>query len=151
MQKVIASIIIGILCFGNFISCSSKNRNTLIDNLIKTEGWIDENTYRIVAEGKALNSIKNKDERKESAKRAAKMNAWFKILKKFKNIKNQDETSTLKDKSLALDIQNIIKNGFIIDEIYDEEENCEIIYEIYQKNLKEMVMNADLSDIEIIN
>lgn len=151
MQKVIVSIIIGLLFLSNFNSCASKNRNTLIDNLIKTEGWIDENTYRIVAEGKALNSINNKDERKESAKRAAKMNAWFKILKKFKSIKKQNETTQVNDKSIAIDIQNIIKNGFIIDEIYDEQENCEIIYEIYEKSLKEMVMKADLKDIEIIN
>ena len=64
---------------------------------------------------------------------------------------NRANKNTKTDNSHAQVIQYIIKNGFIIDEIYDAFGNCEIIYEVYEKNLKNMASGTDLSEIEIIN
>ena len=61
---------------------------------------------------------------------------------------NRANKNTRFDNSHAQVIQNIIKNGFIIDEIYDEFGNCEIIYEVYEKNLKQMTTETDLSEID---
>ena len=151
MIKIIAMAIIPICFFFFSFKCTSIKKSIEIDSLSKTEGWIDENTFRIIAEGRPVETLKNRDERRESAKRAAQINAWFKILKKFKTIDRDDKPQKIMSKTIGSQLQKNIKEGFVIDEIYDENDNCEIIYEIFEKDLRIKVLESDFSEFEVIN
>lgn len=109
-----------------------------------TEGWCDENTYRIRI--KASPSIKSRTvkERLSISKKAAILTAREKILERFKEL-GIDVNYTAFDPAaytIAHEVRKSIKNGKIISEKWDEDQNCEIIYEVYSKRLKRKVENS---------
>ncbi len=111
-----------------------------------TEGWIDDNTYRIAATGAPKSTLSNRIQRQESAKRAAILNAQYQILEKFKGSKLEGASGMndfeISGMAVAQEVQGTIKGGSVTKVTYDEEQNCEIIYEIKAKGLKNKVSAA---------
>jgi hypothetical protein len=136
-----------------YSSCATSSVNTETDS--KNPGWIDDNTFFVTTIGKPVGKYDNVKERRNSARRAAVINAQFRILKKFKKM-NSAETgrpavSPAVRASQAAKINSIIKSGKIQSEKFDKSDNCEIIYKVRYKNLKKFVSEADLSSIDVIN
>ncbi len=113
----------------------------------KTESWVDDNTYRLASAGVANSKLKNKVQRRESAKRAAILNAQYQVLEKFKGSKIEGAAGMSDFEStgiaIAQEIQGTVKGGSVVSATYDEEDNCEIIYEVKAKGLKKKVAAAD--------
>ena len=105
-------------------------------------GWADNNTYRTNQIASANQVL---DYRRRSCRRNALKGARNKILKEFLSMIN----IKTKNKKLANDIvsrakiefKRIIKNGKISKIIYTNNDECEIIYEIKEKNLKQKILN----------
>ena len=109
-----------------------------------TEGWCNENTYRIrltVSPGVKSKTVK---ERKYSSKKSAILAAQNRILEKFKEL-GIDVKYTAFDPAaytVAYEVKKTVKYGRIIYEKWDEDQNCEIIYEVSGKRLKRKVESA---------
>jgi hypothetical protein len=154
MEKT-SSLIIPVILMITYLSCTSLpvTDNSDTNNaysLIKcekadfTEGWCDENTYHIRQTGAPSLKSKTLKERKLSSKNSAILSAQKRILEKFAELDidiNHAEVDTTAY-AIAHEVKKSVKNGKIILEKWDENQNCEIIYEVYSKRLKRKVENA---------
>jgi len=131
-----------------FTSCGGGNKigGTVKGKTYKTEGWIDEDTYRIAAAGVPNSKLSNRVQRQESAKRAAILNAQYQVLEKFKGstIEGASGMSDFESTGIAIaqEVGGVVKGGSVVSATYDDEENCEIIYEVKAKGLKKKVSAA---------
>lgn len=127
--------------------CSSGGIGGQIDGKsFTTEGWIDDDTFRLASMGTPTKTLTNKVARKESAKRAAILNAQYQVLEKFKGSKIEGaagmkdfETTGI---AIAQEVQGVVKGGSVRKTTYDAEDNCEIIYEVKATGLKKKVSTA---------
>ena len=131
-----------------FTACGgSKIGGNVQGETFKNESWVDDNTYRLAAAGVANSKLKNKVQRRETAKRAAILNAQYQVLEKFKGSKIEGAAGMSDFEStgiaIAQEIQGVVKGGSVMSATYDEEDNCEIIYEVKAKGLKKKVAAAD--------
>ncbi len=132
-------------------SCSgSKIGGTVQGETYTTEGWIDDNTFRIAAAGVAKRDLTNKVARRESSKRAAILNAQYQVIEKFKGSKIEGasgmENFEMTGIAIAQELRAISKGGSVKKVTYDDEDNCEVIYEVYAKNLKKKAASAEWKD-----
>jgi len=148
MKKLLfVSLIFSIGLVITFTSCGGKKiGGTVKGETFKTEGWMDEDTYRISAAGVAKQTLKNKVARRESARRAAILNAQYQVLEKFKGSKIEGAAGMadfeLTGIAIAQEIQGVVKGGSVTSVTYDDEDNAEIIYEVKAKGLKKKVSAA---------
>lgn len=131
-----------------FTSCGGGKIGGQVEGeKFKTEGWIDDNTYRLAAAGVPNAKLKNKVARRESAKRAAILNAQYQVLEKFKGSKIEGAAgmSDFENTGIAIaqEVSGIVKGGSVASATFDEEDNCEIIYEVKAKGLKNKVSAAE--------
>ncbi len=131
-----------------FTSCGGGKIGGQVEGqTFKTEGWIDDDTYRLAASGVPKSTLKNKVARRESAKRAAILNAQYQVLEKFKGSKIEGAAgmSDFENTGIAIaqEVSGIVKGGSVVSATYDEEDNCEIIYEVKAKGLKKKGAAAD--------
>ncbi len=149
MKKHVAFAIVFALVAGStLVSCGGGIGGTVKGESFKTEGWIDDDTYRIAAAGVAKKTLTNKIQRRESAKRAAILNAQYQVLEKFKGAKTEGAAGMsdfeMTGIAVAQEVKGVIKGGSVVKVTYDAEDNCEIIYEVKAKNLKKKVQAADI-------
>jgi len=139
------------------VQCGSGGMSAIQkENQIYKQGqWVDESTYRILAEGSASSSIKNPDEQKASASRSAIHLAQNTILTKFKEYRKaaaagQQLPKPTKVNTLA--VLYAIKNGTIVknSEIFDKNK-CVLVFEVKGKNLQKKVLSADMDSVDIIH
>jgi hypothetical protein len=128
-------------------SCASqKLGGTVEGETFKTEGWIDDDTYQIATAGVATKTLTNIVQRKQSAQRAAILNAQFQVIEKFKgsSIKGVSGMENYESTGIAVaqELQAITKGGSVKSVKWDDEQNCEIIYEVHAKGLKKKVSAA---------
>ena len=129
-------------------SCGgSKIGGTVSGKTYKAEGWIDDDTYRIAAAGVPNSKLSNKVQRRESSKRAAILNAQYQVLEKFKGstIEGAAGMSDFESTGIAIaqEVGGVVKGGSVVSATYDDDDNCEIIYEVKAKGLKKKVGAAD--------
>jgi len=147
MKKlVVMTLALGLLFA--FTSCGGGGIGGQVQGeKFKTEGWIDNDTYRLAAAGVPKSTLKNKVQRRESAKRAAILNAQYQVLEKFKGSKIEGAAGMSDFEStgiaIAQEVSGMVKGGSVQSVTYDEEDNAEIIYEVKAKNLKNKVAAAD--------
>ena len=130
-----------------FTSCGGgKIGGTVEGETFKNEKWVDDNTYQLAAAGVPNSKLTNKIQRQESAKRAAILNAQYQILEKFKgsSIEGAAGMSDFESTGIAIaqEVSGYVKGGSVVKATYDEEQNCEIIYEVKAKGLKKKVSSA---------
>ncbi|MCP4138303.1 MAG: hypothetical protein GY754_45495 [bacterium] len=113
---------------------------------MKTEGWVDEDTFRVTALGVPKQGLTNIYQRKGTAKEAALIMAQKRILEKFQGVQMEwmagagsmgDDGSSM---SVYKEFGGMVKGGTIVKETYDKEQNCEIIYEVKARGLKKRVL-----------
>lgn len=131
------------------VSCSSgKNIFRTQKDIWKTTGWVDGDTYRIAAQGMPKQGLTNVTQKKGYARDAAILNAQKAIIEKF-TYRVNESCAGMSDYSasgiaLAKELGACIKGGSVIAIKYDEEFNCEIIYEVKRKGLKKLVTGTDM-------
>ena len=149
MKKLfLVSLILAMGLMFAFTSCGGKKIGGQVEGeTFKTEGWVDDNTYRLAAAGVAKSTLKNKVARRESAKRAAILKAQYQVLEKFKGSKIEGAAGMsdfeMTGIAIAQEIQGVVKGGSVASATFDEEDNCEIIYEVKAKGLKKKVSAAE--------
>jgi len=148
MKKFIGfAIVLSIGLLLTLVACGGGIGGQVKGDSYTTEGWVDDNTYRIAAVGVAKRELKNTVQRRESAKRAAMLNAQYQVLEKFKgsNIEGAAGMSDFEMTGIAIaqEVSGVVKGGSVVKTTYDDEDNCEIIYEVKAKGLKKKVAAAE--------
>ncbi|MDM7988255.1 MAG: hypothetical protein QUS13_13075 [Smithella sp.] len=128
-------------------SCAGKKiGGTVEGETYTTEGWIDDDTFQLAAAGVATKTLTNIVQRKESSKRAAILNAQYQVIEKFKGSKIEGasgmENFEMTGIAVAQELKAIAKGGSVKKVTWDEEQNCEIIYVVHAKGLKNKVAAA---------
>ena len=129
-----------------FASCSyaigESNRNHTV-----TDGWIDNDTFQITSSGSPARGTIVLLQRKEGSKRDAILAARMKIIRIFKRsaVKSRSglESFDRSGKDMPLELETIVKNGHILEETWHENQDCDIVYVVHARNLKNMVRAAD--------
>jgi len=114
----------------------------------KTEGWIDDNTFRTIGMGAPAKDETDPFVRKAMSKEAATIDAQVKIIEKFTGAKVQGAAGVknfrLTGFAAAKEIEGAIKGGSVYKVKWDEGQNCEVVYEVKAKGLKKKVQSADI-------
>jgi hypothetical protein len=148
---LVMSVIIGGACAGTQLDPSwivhGEKKSGNCDIREVKEGWCDIDTFRVRATGVPSKKAKDPEDRKKSSRMAAVLNAQYYVLEKFKGAKLEGATGIMDTDfsgiSVAKEIISYVKAGTIIAEKYDEEQNCEIVYEVRAKNLKKKLQDAN--------
>ena len=131
-------------------SCGSKIGGTVEGETFTTEGWVDNDTFRIAAAGVPMKTMTNKVQRRESSKRAAILNAQYQVIEKFKGSKIEGasgmENFEMTGIAIAQELKAVTKGGSVKKVTWDAEDNCEIVYEVRGKDLKKKVGAAEWKD-----
>ncbi|MGL4370040.1 MAG: hypothetical protein ACRCUT_10280 [Spirochaetota bacterium] len=146
MKKV--TVMMALFAFvAGFVACGSGGIGGQVKGeSFKTEGWMDNDTYRTTATGVSKEGLKNKVQRRGTAREAAVLVAQSHVIEKFKGAKVEGATGVSDYASTGFaaskEFAGIVKGGSVIKETYDEEDNCEVVYEIKSKGLKKQLTGA---------
>ena len=147
MKKYLMLAFIFAIAF-TFMACggSKKLGGTVKGKTYTTEGWVDDDTFRVAAAGAPKRDLTNKVQRRESAKSAATINAQAQVLEKFKGarIEGAAGMSDFESSGVAFvkEVEGVIQGGSVKNVTYDEDDNAEVIYEVKAKGLKGKVSSA---------
>ncbi|MCP4130110.1 MAG: hypothetical protein GY754_03735 [bacterium] len=113
-----------------FITCSTRKDGP--------DGyWVDDNTYRLAASAMSTLGPDNLGgSRREASKKAAIFNAQNQILEYFKKLKPKESNPGIRNFAAAKEVKQLVKRGAVIKVTYDQEDNCEVIYEVKARGLK---------------
>ena len=149
MKKSIthALVLVSILCL-ILNSCSSGDKmGTMSGKSYRTQGWIDENTFRIAARGAYPKDEENEIVKQEMAKRAAIINAQFQVLEKFTGSKIEGASGMKNFRitgiAVSQEVAGVIKGGSVYKETYNNY-GCEVIFEVKAKGLKNKVKASQI-------
>ncbi len=117
------------------VSCSSTG--VTVKN---PEGWIDDNTFRVVGMGVAPNSSKDSFQRKLLSKEAALLDAKDKVVSKivgsYIESVSKSERGVIVQSTIEERVAGRLRGGSVIQTEWDGEENCILTYEVSSNNLR---------------
>ncbi len=142
-KKIMLSLLIMSLTAPSATVVSCKSGSSLQDEIWERDGWIDSNTFRIYATGIPKSGAVSVIHKKGSAHESAVLRAQLMIMEKFKGAMVESCGGMVDYDKDFLRVEKafmpIIKKGKVVAERYDEEFNCNIVYEITSKDLKKKV------------
>jgi len=143
MKKFLLVALIAVVAI-SFTACgSSKMGGQVKGDSYISEGWVTPDIFRVTATGAPKPGLKDRVMRRGTAKEAAIAMAEKRIVEKFKGARLEgaagaaDYAST--GVAVAKEFEGLVKGGTIVKETYDEEDHCEIVYQIEKKGLKKEV------------
>jgi len=152
MKKfTILAVVVSVGVIFALTSCGgSKLGGQVEGQSFKTEGWINNDTYRITSTGcpGKLGEGKPQTLKRKFSREAARLDAQRLVLAKFKG-ERIEAAAGMKDfevsgVALAAEVEGTVKGGSIIKETYGDDDCCEIVYEVKSKGLKKKVQSADI-------
>jgi len=121
---------------------------------IYTEGWIDDETFQVVAWGEASPEAVGEAQWRNQAKEGAQMMAEKRIMEKFKGYVLEASGMTEDGANVTVivtkDVQGVARGGEIVRTTFDKENMAaEIVYRVHGRNLKKRVENGfQVQDLE---
>lgn len=132
------NIIISALIIAVFtVSCGKGVSKT------SPEGWINEDTFRVMGMGVPDDNITEKFQREITAKQAAELDAKNKIVAKI--VGSYIESLTASEKGMINEniiqerVKGRVRGVTIIESKWDSKQNCTVIAEVATKGLKKQV------------
>ncbi|MFH1414658.1 MAG: hypothetical protein ABIH89_01060 [Elusimicrobiota bacterium] len=125
--------------------CGGKNMGGAIKGQeIMTEGWLDENTYQVIAWGEASPDVVGEARWRNQAKEGAQMMAEKRIIEKFKGYALEASGYTEEGGNVMVvvtkDVQGVAKGGEIVKTTFDNNNMaCEMVYRVTGRNLEKRV------------
>jgi|GEM_PF-5396967 len=114
---------------------------------------VGDNTFRMVSSGRPDSGLKDRKVRRESVEKKAIVNARKAILEHFKR---NDLTSyhmsyfpyPAKQMRCRRKMKKIVKTGSVRCAVYDDNDNCEVVYDVKYDGFKKLVHDAYYSVIK---
>ncbi len=135
MSKKILLIVLFLVSVVVVVSCSSTGVSVK-----NPEGWIDDNTFRVVGMGVAPNSSKDSFQRKVLSKEAALLDAKDKVVSKivgsYIESVSKSERGVIVQATVEERVAGRLRGGSVIQTEWDGEENCVLTYEVSSNNLR---------------
>ena len=134
-------VALSLMVFG----CGGKKMGGVIKGQdVMTEGWLDENTYQVIAWGEASPDVVGEARWRNQAKEGAQMMAEKRIIEKFKGYALEANGYTEEGGNVMVvvtkDVQGVAKGGEIVKTTFDNGNRaCEMIYRVTGRNLKKRV------------
>lgn len=140
----VSSLVLTLFIATVFSSCGPKGQGGMVKGEeFKSEGWVTPDIFRVTATGVSKPGLTNKIQRRGTAKEAALIMGQKRILEKFVGARLEGAAGSADYAStgiaIAKEFGGIVKGGTIVQETYDEEDNCELIYQIEKKGLRASV------------
>lgn len=146
MKKIVISAVSLVFAMGIITACGSGFGGQVKGESFASEGWIDNNTFRVVATSAPKPNLTNKIQRRGTAKESAIIMAEKRIIEKFVGARLEGASGSADYASTGVavskEFSGVVKGGTIMKETYDDDDNCEIIYQVEKKNLKKEVMGG---------
>ena len=106
----------------------------------RPEGWINDDTFRVMGMGSPSDDIDDKFRREVAAKQAAELDAKNKIAAKIVGSYIESLSSTEKGMIDEYVIQERvagrIRGASVVETKWDSQQNCTVVMELYSKGLK---------------
>ena len=108
----------------------------------QTEGWVDDDTFRVSAIGTWPEDLADakKVVKMNRALEGATLKAQTAVMEKFKGYalkaKGGAESGVGLGEVAVKTIEGYAKGGSVVKKTYDEEFNCEVLYEVHSKGLR---------------
>ncbi len=147
MKKLVVSAAVMLIAAAFITSCGPRQLGGQIkgDSYV-TEGWVNNDTFRVTATSAPKAGLTNKTQRRATAKESAIMMAQKTMIEKFKGARLEGASGSADAASTGIAIMKefsgTVKGGSVIRETYNDEDDCEIIYELIAPGLKKKVMGG---------
>ncbi|MDH4262416.1 MAG: hypothetical protein OEV78_05150 [Spirochaetia bacterium] len=137
-NSVVLMVAVSIAAF--ISSCGETTDKMVKGKTYKTQGWMDDDTFRVTALGAPSPNAQGMVKRKTQAREAALTMAQKLVVEKMIGAEIKGASAVKDGESAGVvvtkEFQGMIKGGSIVEETFDEEDNCEVVYEIHAKGLK---------------
>lgn len=146
MKKISFSALALVFTLSVFAACGPRQGGQVKGDSYVSEGWVNDNTFRVIATGTPKATLTNKIQRRGTAKETAIIMAETRVIEKFVGARVEgaagaaDYAST--GVAVSKEFKGLVKGGTIVKETYDDDDNCEIIYQVEKKGLKKEVMGG---------
>lgn len=143
MKKIFSSILL-VLVAVTFNACGSKSMGGEVEGeSFVTEGWVSPDIFRVTATGVPKEGLKNKVQRRGTAKEAALIMGQKRIIEKFVGARMEGAAGAADYASTGIavskEFSGLVKGGTIVKSTYDDDDNCELVYQIEKKGLRKDV------------
>ena len=153
MRKNIA---VGLCCILalSIAGCGGKMGGAIKGDDVYTEGWLDDETFQVIAWGEASPDVVGEARWRNQAKEGAQMMAEKRIMEKFKGYALEASGYTEDGGNVMVivtkDVQGVAKGGEIVKTTFDKENMAaEIVYRVRGRNLRKRVENGfQVQDIQ---
>jgi hypothetical protein len=129
-----------------FTSCgksSSDMGGAVKGESFVTEGWVSPDIFRVTSTGVPKEGLQNKIQRRGTANEAAQIMAQKRIIEKFVGARLEGAAGAADYASTGIAVSKefggLVKGGTIVKSTYDDDDNCEIVYQVEKKNLRKEV------------
>jgi len=134
-------VLIAAVSIAAFVSsCGGTTDKIVKGKTYKTEGWVDDNTFRVTALGAPNPEAKGMVKRKTQAREAALIMAQKRVIEKMIGAELKGASAVKDGESAGVvvtkEFQGMVKGGTIVEETFDEDDNCEVVYELQSRGLK---------------
>jgi len=118
---------------------------------VVTEGWVDDDTFQVIAWGEANPDATGEAQWRNQAREAAQMMAEKRVVEKFKGYtleaNGYTEDGAGATVIVSKDVLGTVKGGQVVKTTFDRDNMaCEIIYRVQGKNLKKRVANFEVEE-----
>lgn len=120
----------------------------------KPEGWINDDTFRVLGMGLPPTDSKDSFERRLISKEAAILDAKDKVVAKivgsYIESLSVSDKGRINEKTVSERVSGRLRGGSIISSEWDSKDNCMVVYEVYSKGLKsemDKLMKAYLAEV----
>ena len=110
------------------------------------DGWCDNNTLRVTATGVPPKNEKDTAKRREGAYRGAVVMAKYTITRKLSGDRIgaggiiDEQEYHAEEKRFKAFLNKVLDEGKVVGSIWDEEDNCQVIFQIQKTHLKKLVL-----------
>ncbi|MEI0477629.1 hypothetical protein [Brachyspira pulli] len=109
----------------------------------KPEGWVNDNTFRVLGLGSPSDDTRDKFRREVEAKQAAELDGKNKIVAKIVGSYIESLSSTEKgmidEYTIQERVAGRVRGLSVIESKWDSSQNCTVVMELYGKNLKQRI------------
>ncbi len=115
-----------------------------------SEGWVNDNTFVESAVGMPKAGSVEQIQRRATAKEAAILSAQKKVVEKFVGSRISGIVGVTDIMATGVAIQKefsgTVRNYTIVKETYDQNDNCQILFQVQEDNLKQRVSKQQASE-----
>jgi hypothetical protein len=147
MKKLVVSAVVLMIAAAFIVSCGPRGLGGQVKGqTFVTEGWVNDDTFRVTSTGAPKPGLTNKIQRRGTAKEAAIIMAQKTMIEKFKGARLEGAAGAADYASTGIavmkEFSGTVKGGSVIRETYDDDDNCEVVYELISRGLKKKVIGG---------